>query len=73
MPTTKTKTTFAVLYAGRGSGPAGDGTHTKRFTVRENAESFAAGKTYYGQPATVQEEETSLKVFKRWQREGKIG
>lgn len=73
MGTPKTKQTFSVLfYDAKNSGPAGDHTHIKRFLRRADADAFAVGKTCYGQPAIAQEEEVSIAVFKRWQREGKI-
>ncbi|HNB04644.1 MAG TPA: hypothetical protein PKV97_01840 [Thauera aminoaromatica] len=70
------KTVFTIVYDAPelGPGPNADDTHTKRFTNKKQAETFAAGKTYYGQPVTVQEDNNvPPKLFQRWKREGKIG
>lgn len=47
-------------------GPAGDGTFVHRFRTRRAADDFVAGKTYYGRPAKVHEEEVSQRLARRW-------
>ena len=62
-----------VVYdPSRGSGAAGDGSHVIRSTSRAAVESAARGMTYYGAPATVRCEEVPLRLFQRWQAEGKV-
>lgn len=56
----------------RGSGAAGDYSHVIRGTSRAAVEEAAQGKTYYGSPATVRCEEIPLRLFQRWQAEGKV-
>jgi hypothetical protein len=49
-----------------GRGPADDGTKVYRFGTRRQAEQFIAGKTLYGQPATVDEAEVPIRLAQRW-------
>lgn len=62
-----------VVYdPSRGTGAAGDCTHVIRSTSRAVVKRAARGMTYYGAPATVRCEDVPLRVFRRWQDEGKI-
>lgn len=62
-----------IIYdPSRGSGAAGDCTHVIRSTSRATVEKAAQGRTYYGAPATVRCEEVPIRLFQRWQAEGKI-
>jgi len=62
-----------VVYdPSQGTGAAGDCTHIIRSTSRAVVERAAKGRTYYGAPATVRCEDVPLRVFRRWQAEGKI-
>lgn len=56
----------------RGTGAAGDCTHIIRSTSRAVVERAAKGMTFYGAPASVNCEEVPLRVFRRWQAEGKV-
>ena len=69
------KTVHTVVYydESRGSGPAGDCSHTARFTNLKRAQDFAKCKFLYGQPATVDtDSDVPAKLYSRWMREGKI-
>lgn len=71
----KNKTVHTIVFydESRGSGPAGDCSHTARFTSLKRAQDFAKGKTLYGQPATVStEDDVPPSLYARWMREGKI-
>ena len=62
-----------VIYdPSRGSGAAGDCSHVIRSTSRATVEKAARGRTYYGAPATVRCEEVPIRLFQRWQAEGKV-
>lgn len=62
-----------VIYdPSRGSGATGDYSHVIRSTSHAAVEKAAQGKTYYGSPATVRCEEVPLRLFQRWQAEGKV-
>jgi len=49
-----------------GGGPAGDGSFTRRFRSKEDAEAFAVDKEYFGHPAEVDSSETPLHIAQRW-------
>ena len=62
-----------VIYdPSRGSGAAGDCSHVIRSTSRATVEKAARGRTYLGSPASVQCVEVSIRLFRRWQAEGKV-
>lgn len=59
---------YEVIYHlddGHG-GAFGDGSHIKRFRARHQAEDFAKGRTYYGRPAKVDEDDVPRKLAQRW-------
>jgi hypothetical protein len=62
----KRLTVYVVLHDGNYSGPAEDGTDTYRTRDKSRAERFAAGKTCYGSPATVMDQEVSIETARRW-------
>jgi hypothetical protein len=55
-----------TMVDGPGEGPAGDGTRIVRFRAARAAESFARGRTCYGRPATVTEDEAPKRLMQRW-------
>ncbi len=62
-----------VVYdPSRGVGAAGDCTHIVRSMSRAVVERAAKGMTCYGAPATVRCDDVPLRVFSRWQDEGKV-
>lgn len=71
---TRTRKVYeTVIYdPSRGSGAAGDCSHVIRSTSRATVEKAAQGRTYYGAPAAVRCEEVPIRLFQRWQAEGKI-
>lgn len=56
----------------RGTGAVGDCTYIIRSTSRAVVEQAAKGMTCYGAPAVVNCEDVPLRVFRRWQAEGKV-
>lgn len=49
-----------------GGGPAGDGSRVFRFRSERQANEFAEGKTLYGQPATVDQDDVPVSLARRW-------
>ncbi len=62
----KTVKVFTTIVDGKGSGPAGDGTFVARFRTRTAAEQFIAGRTYYGNAPTIDEEDAPRRLAERW-------
>lgn len=57
---------YEVLHDTDGEGPAADGTVVARFRREVDAKRFAAGRTCYGHPATVQADEVPRRLAQRW-------
>jgi len=47
-------------------GPYGDGSFTRHFRRREDAERFAKGLVYYAMPARVDVTDVSARIARRW-------
>lgn len=62
----KLVTVYVVLHDVDYSGPAEDGTDTYRTRDKRAAERFASGRTCYGKPAEVMDQEVSRDTARRW-------
>ena len=62
----KRLTVYVVLHDVNHPGPAADGTDQYRTRSRQNAVDFAKGRTCYGSPADVDEQEVSIETARRW-------
>lgn len=65
----KTYTVHEVLFDAYAPGPAGDGTHTRRFSGRNltDAQAFAEQNTCYGKPAAVwTRTDVPARLAQRW-------
>ena len=62
----KTIMVWEVLADGPGSGPAGDGTHVRRFRSEREAHTFAAQSTCYGRPTEARLAEVPRRIAERW-------
>ena len=47
-------------------GPSGDGSFTRHFRRRQDAEHFAKGLVYYAEPARVDVTDVPARVARRW-------
>lgn len=66
-PSERAVTVHVVMYDdARHPGPAGDGTHLMRFRDATRAAAFAADKTCYGRPATVDTDVVPARIADRW-------
>ncbi len=62
----KTVTVYEVLFMADAEGPAGDGSHIRRFTDETEAKTFAAGKRCYSGKAEAKATEAPLATARRW-------
>lgn len=62
----KRVTVYVVLHDVNYSGPAADGTDQYRTRSKRAADDFAKGRTCYGKPATVMDQEVSIETARRW-------
>lgn len=57
---------WEVLYDGKGSGPAGDGTYIYRTRNEKDALKFAKANTAYGSPAVAKSAVVPYRLAQRW-------
>ena len=64
-PSTTLYRVWCVLYDLDGPGRMGDGLEWRRFSREADAVAYARGRTIWGQPATVSEEEVRRDLAER--------
>lgn len=62
----KTVKVWEVVYDGKGSGPAGDGTYIYRTKSEKEAKAFAKQNTAWGKPTEARMTEAPANVAARW-------
>lgn len=57
---------WEVIYDGKGSGPAGDGTYIYRTKSEKDAKAFAKQNTAWGRPTEAKMSEVPSNIAQRW-------